>query len=236
MEKPNHMRTLSDMTAGSNDNSLGYTTLTSSPMGNTNVPSSPTILTHSSSIRSLPFMGSIAGSIAPYGTAHPLGRQTSTGPPPSSQEDVIAPYTLPPISNPDRKQGSGGYPVYDAPSAPPPNALRVENTQPVTPARRARVNPPTYAESSVDASGSSIGHRANQLSTDTDYSTPSSPISRNASTSSPSMANVARVVSSSPPSAMRPVHGRQVSTSRGEKIERPSAPTTEASFSARDIA
>lgn len=236
MEKQNHMRTLSDMTAGSNDNSLGYTTLSSSPMANTNVPTSPTILTHSSSIRSIPFMSSIAGSIAPYGTTHSLGRQTSTGPPPSSQEDVIAPYTLPPVSNnPDRKQGSGGYPVYDTPSTPPPNALRVENMQPVTPARRARVNPPTYAESSVDASGSSHGHRANQLSTDTDYSSPSSPINRNLSTSSHSTANVA-VVNSSPPSAMRPVHGRQVSTSRGEKIERPSAPTTEASFSARDIA
>lgn len=233
MEKPNHMRTLSDMTAGSNDNSLGYTTLTSSPMGNTNVPSSPTILTHSSSIRSLPFMGSIAGSIAPYGTAHPLGRQTSTGPSPSSQEDVIAPYTLPPISNnPDRKQGNGGYPVYNAPLTPPPNALRVNSVQPVTPARRARYNPPTYAESSIDASRSSLGHRANQLSTDTDYSSPSSPINRN---SSPSMANVAGVVSSSPPSAMRPGHGRQVSTSIDQKPQPPST-TTEASFSARDIA
>jgi len=226
------MRTISDMTAGSNDNSLGYTTLTSSPMADTNVPTSPTILTHRSSILSLPFMNSIAGSIAPYGTAHTLGRQTSTGPPPPGQEDVIAPYTLPPISNnSDRKQGSGGYPVYDTPSTPPPNALRVQSMQPVTPARRARINPPTYAESSVDASGSSLGHRANQLSTDTDYSSPSSPINHNLSTSSHIMANVAGVVSSSPPSAMRPVHGRQVSTSRDEKLER----LSEASFSARDI-
>jgi hypothetical protein len=237
LEKSNHMRTTSDITTGSNVNSLGYTTLTSSPMLDTNVPTSPTILTHNSSIRSVPYMSSIAGSIAPYGTAHTLGRQTSTGPLPASQEEVIAPYTLPPVSsNPDRKQGNGGYPVHDAPSTPPPNALRMQSIQSVTPTRRSRYNPPTYAESSVDASGSLIGHRANQLSTDTDYSSPSSQIDRNSSTSSPSMASVAGVVSSSPPSAMRPGHGRQVSTSRDEKRQQRPPTPTEASFSARDIA
>ena len=239
MEKSIHMRNISDMTAGSNINSLGYTTLMSSRMVDTSVPTSPTVLTHSSSIRSIPFMSSIAGSIVPYGTAHILGRQTSTGPlVPSNQEDVIVPYTLPPVSsNPDSKQGSDGYPVADTPS-PPPNALRVENLQHVTPTRRSRYNPPTYAESSVDASSSFIGHQANQLSTDTDYSSPSSPsspIDRNLSTSSPSMTNVAGVVSSSPPSAMRQDHGRQVSTSRDQKRQRPPTPT-DTSFSARDIA
>jgi len=232
MEKSNHMRTLSDMTNVTNVDSLGYTTLTSSPMVDTNAPTSPTIFTHHSSIRSVPHMSSIAGSIAPYGTAHLLGRQTSTGPLPPNQEDIIAPYTLPPISNnPDRKQADGAYPVHNTPST-PPNIMRAESMQPSTPTR-ARYNPPTYAESSVDAS--SLGHRANQLSTDTDYSSLSSPVNRNLSISSAGVTNVASVVNSSPPSAMRAGHGRQVSTSKDEKRQR-LPPPTEASFSASDIA
>ncbi|KIM37867.1 hypothetical protein M413DRAFT_448139 [Hebeloma cylindrosporum] len=237
LEKSNHMRTLSDMTNGSNVNSLGYATLTSSQVQDTNVPTSPTILTHSSSIRSIPFMSSIAGSIATR-TQRSLGRQPSAGPPPSSQEDVIAPYTLPPVSNnPDRKQGSGGYPVIAEPSNPPATVMRVDTTRSVAPTQRARFNPPTYAESSVDA-GSSLdhgNHRANQ-STDTDYSLPAGSVSRNLSTSSAATTHVTAFVNSSPPTAMRPGHGRQVSTSgRDEKRQRP-PPPTEASFNASDIA
>ena len=225
------MRTLSDTTNVTNVDSLGYTTLSSSPMVDTNAPTSPTILTHHPSIRSLPYMSSIAGSIAPYGTAHLLGRQTSPGPLPSNQEDIIAPYTLPPISNnPDRKQADGAYPMHNTPST-PPNIMRAESVQPSTPTRRARYNPPTYAESSVDAS--SLGHRANQLSTDTGYSSLSSPVNRNFSISSAGVTtNVASVVNSSPPSAMRAGHGRQVSDEKRQRLP----PPTEASFSASDIA
>jgi len=213
--KPDHMRSISDVTTVSNAKSVGYTTLSSTPMGTTNPPTSPTILTHASSVRSLPFMSSIAGSVAPYGTASP-----PPVPLPSNREDVVVPFTLPPTSsNPDRKQANGA-PVYDPPSAPPPNALRMDIMRPLTPTQRARYNPPPYEASSASANESSSGrpqHRGKQASTDTDFS------------SSPGMANISSAVN---PSAMRPV---QRSESREHNRQPPPTPT-EASFSARDVA
>jgi len=204
--KPDHMRSISDVTTVSNAKSVGYTTLTSTPLGTTNPPTSPTILTHGSSVRSVPFMSSIAGSVAPYGTASlPPGLQIP--PVPSNPEDAV-PFTLPPTSNNfDRKQASGA-PVYDPPSAPPPNALRMDIMRPATPTQRARYNPPPYEASSASANESSgrPQHRGKQASTDTDFS-------------------------SSPP-AMRPV---QRSESREHNRQPPPTPT-EASFSARDVA
>lgn len=227
--RPDHMRSISDVTTGSNAKSIGYATLTSSPMTNTNPPTSPTILTHSSSIRSIPFMSSIGGSVAPYGTASASpapGRQTP-------REDVIVPFTLPPTSsNPDRKHASGAPVVYDPPNAPPPNALRMDITRPVTPAQRTRFNPPPYEPSSGD--GSSSGrpqHRGKQASTDTlDYSLTSS--RGNANASGPGAVNPTGVVNSSPPSAMRQA---QRSNSRDPKRQPPPT-STEASFSGSDVA
>lgn len=219
LTKPDHMRSISDVTTTSNGKSVGYTTLTSSPMVTTNPPTSPTILTHSSSIHSIPFMSSIAGSIAPYGTASASpapGRQTPIVPLPSNREDVIVPFTLPPTSSdPDRKQASGAPVTYDPPNAPPPNVLRMDIMRPVTPTQRARYNPPPYEASSAD--GSSSGrpqHRGKQASTDTDYSL----TSNRGNASGPGMINLAGVVNSSPPNRQPP-------------------PTpTEASFSAKDVA
>lgn len=228
LTRPDHMRSISDVTTGSNVKSVSYATLTTSPMATTNPPTSPTILTHSSSIRSIPFMSSMAGSTVPYGTASapPPGRHTPTVPPPSNREDFIVPFTLPPTSsNPDRKQANGA-PVYDPPNAPPPNALRMDIMRPVTPSQRARFNPPPYEASSAD--GSSSGrphHRGKQASTDTDYSLTSSRGNGGA-------ANITGVVNPSPPSAMRPA---QRSNSRDPNHQPPPTPT-EASFSARDVA
>ncbi|KIM39075.1 hypothetical protein M413DRAFT_447428 [Hebeloma cylindrosporum] len=222
--KPDHMRSISDVTTGSNVKSVGYTTLTSSPMVHTNPPTGPTILTHGSSIRFIPFVSSIAGSIAPYGTAsasRPPDRRTPTVPLSSKPEDVIVPFTLPPtFSNLDRKQANGA-PIYDPHTAPPPNALRTDIKRPVTPTQRARYNPPPYEAPSAD--GPSSGrphHRGKQACTET------ATLERSPGASGP--ANVAGVVTSSPPFSMRPAQ-------RNNNRQPPPTPT-EASFSARDVA
>jgi len=236
IEKPSHMRSISDTTTGSNVKSISYATLTSTPMG-TNHPSSPTMLTHTSSIRSIPFMSSIGGSIAPYGTTLSQPGRQSTPPLPSNPanpEDIIRPYTLPPTHNPDTKHASGVYPVYDSPTAPPPipNAMRVESYRPATPTQRARYNPPAYEESSGSSSGRPQ-HREKQLSTDTDLSQQSSRVNLIANITG--TANVADVGSPSPPSAVYQGHRPQLSASRDERRQSPPTPT-EASISGPDIA
>lgn len=235
MEKPTHIRSVSDATTGSNMNSAGYTTLTSStPMVATNPPTSPTMLTHSSSIRSaIPgFMSSIAGSIAPYGT--PLPPQSQQIPPPpisSNPEDLISPYILPPTINPDTKQANGAYPVFDPPNAPslPPNAMRVEGYRSVTPTQRARYNPPAYEESSGSSSGPPR-HREKQPSIDTDISLTSS--RGNLSANDSGMANIAGIVSPSSPIAVHQGHRPQLSISTDDR--RPT--TSEASFDPKRLA
>jgi len=244
-EKPAHGRSFSDLTTNSNN---PYTTLSSTPM---HPPTSPTILTHNTSVRSVPFFSSVAASTVPYGTASPppVPRQ-AVSPPPANREDFIEPFTLPPSNNGDRKQANGAYPVYDPPSAPPQNTVRMDITRPVTPSQRARYNPPAYTESSPGASASGQNsrppHRGKQASTDTLQSVTSSrnhgtrPTTDHSPNSSASgMANiVGQMGVANPPqnnqgsgSTMPQGHGRQVSGSRDEKV-RP----TEESFSARDIA
>jgi len=232
------MRSISDTTTGSNVRSMSYATLTSTPVV-TNPPSSPTMLTHTSSIRSIPFMSSIGGSIAPYGTTFSQPGRQSPPPPlpsnPANPEDIIRPYTLPPTHNPDTKHASGAYPVYDSPSAPPPvpNAMRVESYRPSTPTQRARYNPPAYEESSASSSGRPQ-HREKQLSTDTDISLQSSRVNL-INADSAGVANIAGLVTPSPPSAFQQGHRTQLSASQDERRQPPPTPT-EASISGTDIA
>ncbi|KAF9560288.1 hypothetical protein CPC08DRAFT_708220 [Agrocybe pediades] len=178
-----HVRSESDLTTSAR----GYTTLSSTPL---HYPTSPTVLTHNTSVRSLPFQSSMAASTIPYGTASPPplpvgspppGMQGASPPPmPANREDRVEPFTLPPSNVPgDRKQaGPGGFPIYDPPTA-PPNAVRMDITRPVTPTQRpgGRYNPPAYTESTPGASGTgshSRHHRIKQGSTDTLHSLTSS--------------------------------------------------------------
>jgi hypothetical protein len=247
IEKPNHMRSISDLTT--NSALQGYTTLSSTPM---NPPTSPTILTHNTSVRSVPYFSSAVESTLPYGSASPPPGRQAASPPPRNREDVIEPFTLPPANAnvSDRKQTNGAYPVYDSPTAPPPTAMRMEITRPVTPTQRTRFNPPAYTESSPSHSGTTSPppsrpiHRGKQGSTDTLQSLTSSrshgqrPTPAHSPNSSGSgMNNIMGITNPAIPnnqaggSAVPQGHGRQVSASRDEK-RRP----TEESFSARDIA
>ncbi|PPQ87839.1 hypothetical protein CVT25_009491 [Psilocybe cyanescens] len=241
-----HMRSVSDVTTSTR----AYTTLSSTPFKS---PGSPTILTHNTSVRSVPFLSSVAASTIPYGTASPPPRVplTTTSPPPGNRvEDVIEPFTTPPqqanVSH-DRKQSNGsGFPVYDSPSAPPVGGMRMEITRPTTPSQSQRVgryNPPAYSESSV-GHGSRPAHRGKQASSDTLHSLASGrnqgarpTIEHSPSSSGSGMANIVGQMSasnneSSGSGSNTPGHGRQVSTSRDEKRR----PPEDESISGRDIA
>ncbi|KAF8168500.1 hypothetical protein B0H34DRAFT_670655 [Crassisporium funariophilum] len=254
MSQNGHMRSTSDVTTKSHGMSMGYTTLSSTPMV-TNPPTSPTIRTHNSSVRSLPFFSSVVASTAPYGSpSPPPGRQMAASPPlPTNREDIIVPYTVPPVGhNPDSKQANGAYPVYDSPSAPHPNAMRME-VSPQTPTQgRTRYNPPAYTEQGTSGSATPPSGSAPRRpphtkkgSADTMHSMTSSRSGgtrHGANASISAMGNVVNQMgvgnstTASPyggENAMPSGHGRQVSSSRDEKRQ----PTdTEDSFSARDIA
>ena len=238
IEKPHHMRSISDVTTTSG--MQGYTTLSSTPM---NPPTSPTILTHQSSIRSVPYFSSVVASTVPQGTSSPPPLPTSS-PPPRNREDVIEPFTLPPSNVSDRKQANGAFPVYDPPTAPPPAAIRnMEINRPATPTQRARYNPPTYSESTTGGPSNSSSppptralHRGKQGSTDTLPSVTShgqrQTPAHSPNSSASGMGNiVGQMGIANSGTSTPPTHGRQVSGSRDEKRQ-----PTEDSFSARDLA
>lgn len=229
-----------------------YTTLSSTPF---KTPATPTIFTHNTSVRSVPFMSSVAASTVPYGTASPppIVPPTTASPPPGNRvEDVIVPFTIPPqqanLSH-DRKQSNGnGFPIYDSPSAPPVGGIHMEITRPTTPSQNQRVgryNPPKYSESSA-GDGSRPAHQRNQASSDAQslHSLTSSrnhgtrpTIVHSPSSSGSGITNIAGLpltdneASGSGTNSM-PGYGRQVSTSRDEKRR----PPEDGSISARDIA
>lgn len=242
-----HMRSMSDITTSSQ----AYTALTSAPF---KPPTSPTILTHNTSVRSVPFMSSITATTVPYGTTSPpppIVPLTAASPPPRNRvEDVIEPFTTPPqqanLSH-DRKQSNGGgFPVYDSPSAPPVGGIRMEITRPTTPSESQRVgryNPPAYSEPS-SKNGNRPAHRGKQASSDTLHSLTSSrnhgtrPTPAHSPNSSGSgMANIAGQLPASNNESTgsgtnSPGHGRQVNTSRDTKRR----PPEDENISGRDIA
>ncbi|KAF9482363.1 hypothetical protein BDN70DRAFT_875114 [Pholiota conissans] len=225
---PGHMRSKSDLSTASNmkSNHGGYASLSTNAMSNP--PTSPTIMTHNSSVLSMPFLSSVANSTAPYGTTisspPPIhSRQGALTPAPGPEH--VEPYTLPPtVDNPDRKQSNGGFPiqVYDAPNAPPPAMMRIESTNAQPPPSRGRYLPPSY-EYAQSSTGSSSGQRlprhAKQDSTDTDHSLTSSRNAHSPGASMSGMANIVNQMDIAPPphEEHQSGHGRQVSTSRDEK-------------------
>lgn len=226
-----HMRSMSDLSTATNMKSAHGPYASLPPNGMfTNPPSSPTVLTHTSSVRSAPYMSSVAATM-PYGTSspppHPIVRQGSSTP----IQDLIVPFTLPPtVDNPDRKQGNGGYPiqVYDSPTAPPPNVMRMDtvaHTQTPTSSRRI-FNPPTYNESTAGRDSPRPQHRGKQLSTDTQTSLTSSRnagnITHSPSHSASGMVNIAEHMGPPPPhESYESEYGRQVGPSRDEKRRPP---------------
>ncbi|KDR68768.1 hypothetical protein GALMADRAFT_256619 [Galerina marginata CBS 339.88] len=244
-EKPLHMRSISDVTTNSGFQQ-GYTTLSSTPL---NHPASPTIMTHNTSIRSVPYFSSVVGSTVPHGTASPPPGRQAGSPPPANREDIIEPFTSPPSNNhnhADRKQSNGAFPVYDPPTAPP---MRMEISRPITPTQRTRFNPPAYEESTPDRSGTGTPtrppHRGKQPSSDTTHSMTSTghaqrpAVDHSPNSSASGMANIVGQMGIAPSgaqtggNAIPQGHGRQASASvsRDEKRK-----PTEESFSARDIA
>ncbi|KAH9487310.1 hypothetical protein JR316_0001383 [Psilocybe cubensis] len=243
---PGHMRSMSDVTTSSQ----AYTTLGSAPF---RPPTSPTIFTHNTSVRSVPFMSSVAPTAAPYGATNlpPVTPPVTTSPPPGNRvEDVIEPFVTPPQQaniGHDRKQSNGsGFPIYDSPSAPPVGGMRMDVTRPTTPSqsqRTGRYNPPAYSESSRNG-GNRPAHRGKQASSDTLQSLTSSrnhgartTPAHSPNSSASGMANISGQLpvtnnESTSNRANTPGHGRQVSASNDSKRH----PSGSESISGRDIA
>ena len=196
-------------------------------------PPTPTVRTRADSNgTSNPYYNSAAATTSPP----TLPRELGSSPAPVSREEVIVPFTLAPAStpDPDRKHpnGPGSYPIYDSPSAPPFNAVRMDVT-PSTPHARTRYNPPTYNES-LAAGGSTPGAappRSLRPESEAGESTSSG--------GRPTQFNASASDITNPSSPTRPGHshtlsyGRSVATSPDEK-RRP--PDSEGGFDPRDIA
>lgn len=181
-EATGHGRTKSDASQASGIG-LGYARIQSphsfATTQMTHAPSSPTMHTHTSSVNSLSYFGSIAGSAA-YMSSPPPVPHRQLSPPPNipvrsaNREDIIIPYTLHPqpshetISRQhsssnlaDRKRPDGSIVrVYDPPTALPPVAYNDTPSHEIT-SRRPRLNPPAYTPSQQgDTSPQAISPRS----------------------------------------------------------------------------
>ncbi|KAG6888311.1 hypothetical protein C0992_008877, partial [Termitomyces sp. T32_za158] len=134
-----HERTVSDLTQGSGINLYGYRqmerSLATSPSSQPPIsPTTGTMHTHTASVNSLSYFGSVSHSVMPYGSSlspPPNVRAISPmmqppSPPPNTQpnrENIIVPFTLPSsdttphglnINLSDTKRADGAIiPVYD---------------------------------------------------------------------------------------------------------------------------
>ncbi|KAG5717297.1 hypothetical protein E4T56_gene15446, partial [Termitomyces sp. T112] len=185
-----HGRTTSDL---SQKSAIGYgrqpfdRSFTTSPSSQPPLsPTSGTLHTHTASVNSLSYFGSVSHSVIPYGTSaspHPAARSISPAtqspsPPPNTQglnrEDIIVPFILPHSANShqasnsfDRKRPDGAIiPVYDHPNSQPTHAVPAD-TFSGTSTSRPRVNPPAYT--SVDEVSIAPSHSKND-SGDTQFS------------------------------------------------------------------
>lgn len=167
---PGHGRTISDLSQKSMTTGLGlgYSRLDNfSPTQTPLLPTTATLHTHGSSVHSLSYFGSVAGSttypatsVAQSMSPHPMSMSPS--PPPVNREDIINPYVLPPQPSmqntprqaSDRKRADGAVVLmYDQPTSPPVNI-----DDPIA-SRRPRFNPPMYTpypEPGPDDSSSQI--------------------------------------------------------------------------------
>lgn len=165
---PLHARSPSDMSQGSTGFSLGYykadrSFVTSPTMRH---PMSPTSMhTHSDSIASRSYFGSVAHSTTYDSPSPPPGSLTSSPPPPAlppliqnmNREDIIMPFTLHHSesqqhntnTNLDGKSRDGAIiPAYDPPSSlPPSSALQGATLASNGTPNRPRLNPPAYSPS-----------------------------------------------------------------------------------------
>ncbi|KAG6817290.1 hypothetical protein H0H87_010632 [Tephrocybe sp. NHM501043] len=196
-----HARTVSDLSQKSNGIGYGYhqidRSFVTSP--SSQVPMSPTsgtMHTHTSSVNSLSYFGSVNHSVGPYGVPSsppPVARTTSplssSSPPPPAhvglnREDIIVPFTLPPSAesssrqgsnanlNTDRKRADGAVvPIYDSPNSLPSHLVQSGSQLGDNPGR-TRLNPPAYSavdEASIAPSRARPLH-SKKGSGDTSYS------------------------------------------------------------------
>lgn len=167
-----HARTVSDQTQTSVIGPYGYQplvrSLATSPSSQPPLsPTTGTMHTHTASVNSLSYFGSVSHSVIPYGTSVSpppnapvnLSVMQSTSPLPNTQpnsENIIVPFTLPPSDTTsygldaplsDTKRADGAIiPVYDSPDSLPAHVVTGDtlrgNSQ-----TRSRVNPPAYEAS-----------------------------------------------------------------------------------------
>ncbi|KAG6885502.1 hypothetical protein C0993_000752 [Termitomyces sp. T159_Od127] len=163
-----HGRTVSDISQTSVFRPYGYQqrerSLATSPSSQPPLsPTTGTMHTHTASVNSLSYFGSVSHSVIPYGTslspppnAHVISPiSQSPSPPPNNQlnrENIIVPFTLPSSHttstglnvNLDAKRADGAIvPVYDSPDSLPPHVVSGDSLSLNTPTR-SRVNPPVY--------------------------------------------------------------------------------------------
>ncbi|KAG6849766.1 hypothetical protein H0H93_005448 [Arthromyces matolae] len=173
---PGHARTVSDLSTKSNLIGFGYQQLDRSFATSPSSPppmsvTSGTMHTHTGSVNSLSYFGSVSHSVSPYGAASPpptiartLSPSISPPPVPSlptqpqaalNREDIIVPFTLPPSDTnssshghpTDRKRADGAIiPVFDPPNSfPVAVAPATESGETSASGSRPRVNPPAYS-------------------------------------------------------------------------------------------
>jgi hypothetical protein len=162
-----HSRKVSDTTVTSGNMTLFDSSF---PGPSVQIPSSANVQ-RSTSISSLPFFSTLIGRDSRATLGHTPVSQDPGFPP---IEEVITPYTLPPTNDtPEKKHSDGEWPVFDQPSAPPQNAIRMSVTPSQTPHRKGgttRYNPPAYTES--EAHTPTISRHQHQDSIDSGSSTP----------------------------------------------------------------
>ena len=168
-ERLAHMRKISDATVVSGNMTLADS---SSVRPIVQTPSISN-MQRSASISSLPFFNSLIGRDSRTAMRQTPAPQDPGVPP---IEEVITPYTLPPMNDvPEKKHSDGEWPVFDQPGAPPHNTVRMA-VLPSTPQRKTgtiRYNPPAYSESDTTTPLSpTMSRHQGQDSIDSTLSTP----------------------------------------------------------------
>lgn len=164
-----HMRKISDATVTSGNGTTLADSLSLRPLV---PPSSSSNVQRSTSISSLPFFNSLIGRESRAAMGHiPIPQDPGLPP----LEEVITPYTLPQMNDtPEKKHTDGEWPVFDQPSAPPQNTIRMTVIPSQTPPPKAnRYNPPAYSESDTTTPLTpTMSRHHNQDSMDSTLSTP----------------------------------------------------------------
>jgi hypothetical protein len=163
--EPGHGRTISDLSQKSTTTTgvgLAYSRDNFSATQTPLLPTNATIHTHSSSVHSLSYFGSVVGSTTYPATSIVQSMSPQPMSPSPPPEDIVVPFMVAPQSSmqnaprqaSDRKRADGAIiPMYDQPTS-----LPVSVEGPIA-SRRPRFNPPEYTpypETSPDDSSSQI--------------------------------------------------------------------------------